>query len=1132
MRKQYTSMLQKMEKIGSNLSGMTQESAAVREAMEAGVVVSDDLLGTLRANISSLNEQVDTSSSAISKIQMHITELDVVNRTEELNSLKRAADSAKKAQAEARRLSRVSDEARKNEKKMREQLTQMRREKAVMKRRLNSAEEKVTRTFRMRRAEAEAARAAELARQEAIEAAAHDEIRRKSDQIQALAEQVNQLKQREEQRERAVVDAEQRYRTYVDETKQLITGLKQSRDAERVFDKAILASPPAWKLEQEQARQLLMEEQIQQEEDEDRRFAEEEAEFELAESAATDDFFGEGIAWKPGSTVETSVDRRIRKAREERRAGKPLISPRLLDMTGGTAVFQPNTSLDRPETSDSYLDDSHQEDGEEYAPAADGVPFRNMEARRMEKEQEKLGAMRQELQAELNAETEALEARHVTASAVSAQLEAGEFLMSSAELDLNASYRSTLSEEEGMLMTPRADAGETLARRNIGSPVRTPATIRQQRAAFRGSEARFEVRPSSEVPSLAELRRQMSHIDANGNVRAIPDASAIEAEEQELIAELSQRSLGLRSEGDAGDQSPRVQDLAGVADRERREQQLREQEAKQLAQEAARQRAEQEVRESAAATRLQAMQRGSIGRKQANQRMENIQKRKLEQEQRAQELQEQEQAALRIQARQRGKQTRRKEGARKEQRRQNDAAVKIQNVRRGAVARQQAAAKRAQRTADRERVQLAEARGQEAAARRIQQAQRHKTQQQEELRQKLAEAEQQASAATMIQKQHRAKAARRELAGKKAEHKAQSSAAGSIQAAHRGRVARRELNEQRQAAIKIQALQRGKQARRERDEQDRAAGKMQAIQRGRQGRREAERRRQAAAPAPTPEAEQAGGGMAGYVDDSESSSEESYGDEEFSDFGSADSDDQLAGREEEAPAAAQAQAKPPAADYDIIRHPHSESSARALEKPAAAARSSSPAEYSDDDDFEDGFESDDSIARVEALAAYKKTKPKAQPQPEAARTVRVDSVASPAKSVPLTPDPRVEAAQDAHYQKVMASDGADAEDDDDSVDELDDELFDEAIEMFDGDLDKASAFLKEQMELRKARKRVEALEGEAGGGGSTGGGSRPFDKGSNVMSPPASRGPARLAPTAFARGANTRTPSPDFLGKT
>jgi ribosome-binding protein aMBF1 (putative translation factor) len=63
---------------------------------------------------------------------------------------------------------------------------------------------------------------------------------------------------------------------------------------------------------------LSAQEKEKQEEDEDRRFAEEEAEFELAESAATDDFFGEGIAWKPGSTVETSVDRRIRKAREER----------------------------------------------------------------------------------------------------------------------------------------------------------------------------------------------------------------------------------------------------------------------------------------------------------------------------------------------------------------------------------------------------------------------------------------------------------------------------------------------------------------------------------------------------------------------------------------------------------------------------------------------------------------------------------------------------------------------------------------------------------------------------------------------------------------------------------------------
>ena len=110
--------------------------------------------------------------------------------------------------------------------------------------------------------------------------------------------------------------------------------------------------------------------------------------------------------------------------------------------------------------------------------------------------------------------------------------------------------------------------------------------------------------------------------------------------------------------------------------------------------------------------------------------------------------------------------------------------------------------------------------------------------------------DEQAAAAVKIQAMHRGKQARGEMQ----EQKEQTAAAVKIQAVHRGKQARKELEEQKEqtaAVLKIQAVHRGKQTRmelrREREEQAElaaAALKIQAVHRGEQTRMELRKQRE------------------------------------------------------------------------------------------------------------------------------------------------------------------------------------------------------------------------------------------------------------------------------------------------
>ena len=110
--------------------------------------------------------------------------------------------------------------------------------------------------------------------------------------------------------------------------------------------------------------------------------------------------------------------------------------------------------------------------------------------------------------------------------------------------------------------------------------------------------------------------------------------------------------------------------------------------------------------------------------------------------------------------------------------------------------------------------------------------------------------DEQAAAAVKIQAMHRGKQARGEMQ----EQKEQTAAAVKIQAVHRGKQACKELEEQKEqtaAVLKIQAVHRGKQTRmelrREREEQAElaaAALKIQAVHRGEQTRMELRKQRE------------------------------------------------------------------------------------------------------------------------------------------------------------------------------------------------------------------------------------------------------------------------------------------------
>ena len=171
------------------------------------------------------------------------------------------------------------------------------------------------------------------------------------------------------------------------------------------------------------------------------------------------------------------------------------------------------------------------------------------------------------------------------------------------------------------------------------------------------------------------------------------------------------------------------------------------------------------------------------------------------------DLDEQAAAAVKIQAMHRGKQAR---GEMQEQKEQTAAAVKIQAVQRGKQARKE----------------LEEQKEQTAAAVKIQAMHRGK-----QARKELEEQKEQTAAAVKIQAVHRGKETRMELRREREEQAELAAAALKIQAVHRGEQTRMELRKQREeeqeqaaAALKIQAVHRGKQTRMElRKERERVA---------------------------------------------------------------------------------------------------------------------------------------------------------------------------------------------------------------------------------------------------------------------------------------------------------------------
>ena len=194
------------------------------------------------------------------------------------------------------------------------------------------------------------------------------------------------------------------------------------------------------------------------------------------------------------------------------------------------------------------------------------------------------------------------------------------------------------------------------------------------------------------------------------------------------------------------------------------------------------------------------------------------------------DLDEQAAAAVKIQAMHRGKQAR---GEMQEQKEQTAAAVKIQAVHRGKQACKE----------------LEEQKEQTAAAVKIQAMHRGK-----QARKELEEQKEQTAAAVKIQAMHRGKQARKELE----EQKEQTAAVLKIQAVHRGKQTRMELRREREeqaelaaAALKIQAVHRGEQTRMElrkqrEEEQEQAAAalKIQAVHRGKQTRMELRKERE------------------------------------------------------------------------------------------------------------------------------------------------------------------------------------------------------------------------------------------------------------------------------------------------